>query len=87
MDKDTRFTLKEVLEAAKATQPSLTYKTLYGRFRMLRQRGVLPENADAASLTWAQAREILRVKRRVRVKCRKEAVAILRQQMRNDGLT
>lgn len=87
MDKTTRFTLREIYEAAVAYQPELRYKTLYFRMMKMKQRGELPESANVNNLTWEQGRMILRIPTRTRQdKPRQEAVAILRQQMRNDGL-
>ena len=87
MDKTTRFTLREIYEAAAAYQPELVYRNLYFRFNKLKKAGILPESATVNNLTWEQGRMILQRPARVHQdKPRQEAVAILRQQMRNDGL-
>lgn len=87
MDKTTRFTLREIWEAAAAYQPELKYNSIYYRYNRLKKAGILPETATVNSLTWEQGRMILqRTARTHQNKPRQEAVAILRQQMRNDGL-
>ena len=86
MDKTAVFTLRELFEAVAAFHPTFTYKKLYARFRALKNRGDLPEDATTEAITWEQAKLILRMQSRVRIKPRKEAVAILKQQMRNDGM-
>lgn len=87
MDKTTRFTLREIYEAAVTYQPTLRYKTLYFRFNKMKKRGELPESATINCLTWEQGRLLLMVPTRVcQKKPRQEAINLLRQQMRNDGL-
>ena len=87
MDKTTRFTLREIYEAAAPYRPELKYKNLYYRFNRMKKAGILPESATVNNLTWEQGRMILQRQPRTRQeKPRQEAVAILRQQMRNDGL-
>lgn len=87
MDKHQRFTLREIYEAAATYQPNLTYKSLYYRFSKMKSRGDLPESATINNLTWEQGRKILQVKARIQQrKPRQEAINLLRQQMRNDGL-
>ena len=87
MDKTTRFTLREIFEAAVTYCPEMKYKTLYGRFMKMRKRGELPETATVNSLTWEQGRIILRAQTRAhQAKPRKEAITILRKALKDDGI-
>ncbi len=87
MDKTTRFTLREVYEAAATYIPGLTYKQTYNTFMSLKKSGALPKSASVNSLTWEQARMIVDRRRRPRqAPARQEAVNILRQYIRTYGL-
>lgn len=87
MNKTTRFTLRELWEAAVTYQPDLRYKTVYYRFNTMKKNGELPEDATAKSLTWEHGKAILRRRANVQQGApRQQAVAILRKAMKDDGI-
>lgn len=87
MDKTTRFTLREIYEAAATYCPDMKYKTLYDRFRKAKAAGLLPESATLSSLTWEQARVLLQKKPRpLQTKPRPQAISILRKALKDDGI-
>lgn len=90
MNKNDRFTLKEVFEALIMENPAtkVTYKTLYARLRKLIKTGAIPDTVKPDSLSYEQVLAVLRNPKRMnrRRPVRKEAVHVLRVNLKNDGV-
>lgn len=86
MDPNVRICLKELWMTLVQERPGLTYKQLYSRMAYLKKKGALTGKVDATALTLEQAEAIARVQGRRRHPVRKATMAVLRQQLKSDGI-